>query len=72
MTANAIATSIVVNQSNSGDGGNMYYLGRFYFKKGSAVNNNILITHDNNASAFASNVIGAMWVPVLPEQLTNS
>ena len=62
ITANGVITTIVVNQSNSGEGGNWFHLGRYYIRSGNATDNNVLVIHDNTSNA--TNVIGCKFVPV--------
>jgi hypothetical protein len=64
MTANGVATTLTVTQSTTGEGGDFYFIGRYYFRKGAAASNNVVVTHDNSANS--TNVLGAKFVPVKP------
>lgn len=64
VTANGVTSSFVVNQNTTGDGGDWYHLGKFYFTRGNGANNKVVLTHDNTSNP--SNVAGVKFVPERP------
>ena len=55
------ASTFVVNESNIGDGGDWFYVGRYMLKKGDGVNNYVTILHDNSVNP--TNFVGMKCIP---------